>query len=117
MDGACFVSGGESIGNLLAGGAGFGDGEGAALADEAGEVGAVDEFHDEVGRSGDAAGVGGHHDAWVMQTAQHLNFAFEAAARFGGGGESRAEDFQGYDAIELPMAGAVDHAHAAAAED
>ena len=64
--------GGQRLGNLAARLAGFRDRQRSAVVHDA-HVDAVDQFHDEVSRPVDAVGVGGHHDARMMQPAKHAD--------------------------------------------
>ena len=88
----------------------------ARRAQHAGEVLALDVLHRQVEQPVDLAGVVDRDDVRVLQGGGDPRLAREALAEARGLGEVGRDDLDGGPAPEVEVLGAVDHAHAAAAD-
>ena len=80
------------------------------------QVFALDELHDQAANRAAFLETVDMRDVRMVERRQHLRFALEPREPFGIGGEQIRQDFDGDVAIELRVAGAVDLAHAALAD-
>ena len=92
------------------------EGQRAVRLDQAGEVDPFDVFHDEEVGAADLVGVDGPDDVGVVELRGGADLALEAADGVGVLQALLADDLDGDDAAELPVAGLEDGAHAALAE-
>ena len=77
---------------------------------------AFEKLHDEVVGAGVRADVVEMADVGMIERGDGAGLALHALLEFGRVGEMCSENFNGYDAIEPSVAGAVDLAHAARSE-
>ena len=94
----------------------LGDGQRPAVADDAIEVAAFDEFHHQEMDAAIFVGINSGDDVGMFQTTGGLDFATESQARPVGRGRKRGEDLQSAHAPEPAVAGLEDHAHSALAD-
>jgi hypothetical protein len=73
----------------------------------------VNEFHQKIIKTGDAAEIVNSHDVGVVEPGQGLGFAGETFGKSRVAAQVWRQDFQGDDPVQLRLAGLVDHAHAA----
>ena len=78
---------------------------------------AIHKFHDEVGQVARLAEFVDGHDVGMVQPGQRAGFAIEALGEIRSGGGLRREDFQRDDPVQGGLAGLVDGAHAAFADE
>ncbi len=80
------------------------------------EIRAVHVLHDDVVQAAGFAEVVNVDDVWVIELRERAGFAAEARDEVRRERIDRRQDFQGDDAVEVPLARLVDDAHAAAPE-
>ena len=111
------VHGVEGVGHRLQQGAQRLDVEPTVALEHRAEVFAVDEAHRQVEHAVRVARVVDRDDVRVLQAGRDGGFPLEAVAVLPVGGERRGEHLQGDRAAQLQVAGAVDDAHAAFADE
>src|SRR5271165_119818 len=116
MDDAAFVGVFEGFADLFGDRQGFGDGDGAGF-DTVRKSGAFDQFHNQGVRDAGIFEAVDGGDVGVIERGEEGGFAAEAGQALGIGGDSGGQNFQGNLAAEFAVAGAVDFAHAAYAEE
>src|SRR5271165_3836501 len=116
MDDAAFVGVFEGFADLFGDGEGFGDGDGAGF-DTVRKGGAFDQFHNQGVRGAGIFEAVDGGNVGMVEGGEQGSFAPEAGEALGIGGDSRRQNFQGDLAAEFAVAGAVDFAHAAYAEE
>ena len=86
------------------------------LLDQAGQISPLDVFHDQQVGAANLVGIVGQHDVGVRQGRRRPDLAFEAAHGIGVGQPLLADQLQGDDMAQLPVAGLEDLAHAPLAQ-
>lgn len=81
------------------------------------EVESVNEFHDEVIEAAGVAEVVDHDDVWMVEAGEDAGFAHETLGEVRIGAELPGEKLEGDFAAEMKLAGFIDIAHAAAADE
>jgi hypothetical protein len=110
------VSGGQAVGYLRGDFEKFAGRDGLA-GEQRSERFTLDQFADDVLLAGFNADVVNGDDVGVVERGDGAGFALKAAAQIGAGGDFFAEDLDGDVAIKARIAGAVNFAHAADAEN
>src|SRR5205085_11733542 len=80
------------------------------------EVGSIHELHDEVMEFSSLAEIVDRYDVRMHEPGQRPCFTVDSFGKSGGAGHTRRQDFQGDEAIQSALAGLIDRAHAAFAD-
>ena len=116
MDDAAFVGVFEGFADLFGDWQRFGDGDRSGF-DTVRKSWAFDQFHDQGVRGAGVFEAIDGGNVGMVEGGEQGSFATEAGQALGIGGDSRRQNFQGDLATEFAVAGAVDFAHAAYAEE